>query len=32
MSKLFDLLQGQVERWDGVRDQTLNDGETNMEI
>lgn len=23
MGKLFDLLQGQVQRWDGVRDHTL---------
>lgn len=24
MGQLFDLLQGQVERWDGVRNKTLN--------
>lgn len=27
MGELFDLLQGHVERWDGLRDQTLSDEE-----
>lgn len=26
MSALFDLLQGQIERWDGICDQTLCGG------
>lgn len=26
MSQLFDLLQGQIECWDGVRDHTLMEG------